>query len=399
MAEGQTFDIPEGGLEWFKDKMAKLAKRADKLTGAKLFMTVVGYHREEDRNSKFYNHKIYEVFVAFPEPKLNGWEFVAQIDHANEIGNIIRSIGTRELPDRYRGTDPICEHCGYKRRRRDTFVVFHEEDGIHRQVGRSCLKDFLGHGDAEKWAKVAELIAGIGEIARTSYGMGYSGALEDRRWFDTEAYCAAAAQAVLDKGWISRKLADERGMRPTSAIAWDIFYGERKISQEALELAEKALDHARTADQRGEMSDYVHNCYVVANSEAMEHRSAGIAASIVGVYYQNNRRKAATGVSAWQGTPGQRIEKNVTLEIVSACVNGSSVRHVFKDDAGNVYLWFASGDSLGAYRGKDLRIKARVKAHNEFRGVKQTLVNHVKVVEVFDDKGVPASLSQCAMYG
>jgi hypothetical protein len=390
--EGKVYEIPKPGLKWFQDKLTKLGKRAEKLVGEKLTFMVVGYHREEDKNSKFYNEQIIEVFVAFPEPKLNGWTFAARIDHANEVGNIVRTVGDIELPEIYRHREPICDHCGYKRKRRDSFVVFHEETQEYKQVGTSCLKDFLGHGDAEKWAKVAEMIASIGEIHRTGCGI-YSSELEDRRWFNVDDFCAAAAQAVLDYGWTSRKAAEQGGRTSTASRTWHYMHDAHapQITEEARDLAEKALEAARAYRDKPDMNDYEHNCWVIASTDAMEARSAGIAASIVGVYYMKNqaRKAAPKGPSSYQGMIGQKVEINAMLTGVFA--GEFSTTHKFVDDAGNHYVWFASSENLGRYRGRRLRIKGTIKAHQEFRGVKQTQLSRCKLIEVFDEAGVPQS--------
>jgi hypothetical protein len=68
------------------------------------------------------------------------------------------------------------------------------------------------------------------------------------------------------------------------------------------------------------------------------------------------------------------------------------------DDAGNHYVWFASAENLGRYRGRKLRLKGTVRGHGEFRGVKQTQLNRCKVIEVFDGEGIPQSSKQCPLY-
>ena len=42
--------------------------------------------------------------------RINDWEFVGTIDFT-ENGNIIRSVIDTSIPDKYRHTAPICEHC------------------------------------------------------------------------------------------------------------------------------------------------------------------------------------------------------------------------------------------------------------------------------------------------
>lgn len=375
MAEGKTFDIPAAGLDWFKDQMTRLGKRALKLTGERMFMTVVGFHREERKDSKFYNQKIMEVFVACPEPKLAGWEFVARIDHANEDGNIVRTTDVRELPLEYRTSEPVCDHCNHKRRRRDTFVVFNEDEGF-RQVGSSCLKDFLGHGDANKWAKLAELIASLGEIKRLAWNKGEDGTvLADHRWIGTEFFLQLCAESILDRGWTSRKRSNETGMKSTADDVFSRMHNNLPIvSEAARNLAQAALDWAQGLS--GELSDYQHNCQVIANSEALEPRSTGIAASIVGSYYAGNQPKGTA--STFQGVVGQKLEIEVVVDEVRDLEN--SVLHKLRDTHGNRYTWFATKAALRPHLGKSVTIRGTVKDHNDFKGLKSTILTRVKAL-------------------
>lgn len=367
MAEGQTYNIPATRFEWFKEKLAGLSKKALKLTGQRSFITVVGFHKEEDNTSKFFGEKIMEVFVALPTPKLEGWEFVARIDHANEAGNIIRMTGLRDLPLEYRESHPNCDHCGHNRRRRDTFVVFHEEQGF-KQVGSSCLKDFVGHGDADRIAKLAELISTVRGYVRGSYEED----LRDNRWIATETYLAYAAQEILDHGFMSRKLANERNC-PSSADEAFTAYNTRKTfpTSAAKDLAEAALNWAMNLDETDEpLNNYLHNCWVVANAPALEARSLGIAASIVGVYYRDQKPKPAA-VSQHLGTVGQKLEIDVEV-IDTRILDSGSTLVTMHDPKGNVLKWFSSNKT--PTRGLKTRIKATVKAHNTFRGRHETIL-------------------------
>jgi hypothetical protein len=371
VAEGQVLNIPEAGFSWFKDKMETLAKRAKKLTGERLFLTVVGFHKEEDTGSKFYGKKIMEVFVAFPEPKLAGWEFVARIDHASEAGNIVRTTGLRALPQFYRDAGPECDHCGHNRKRRDTFVVHHDEQGF-KQVGTSCLKDFLGHGDAAKWAKIAELNASIGEFVRGTYD--HSEGLINRAWISTQSFMERCAVNILANGFTSKKASYETGKQSTAEDVWAGIHGMHLITPQAAQLAQDALEWAQNLT--GDISDYEHNCYVIANSESIEPRSIGIAASIVGVYYRNQQPKGQGSVH--MGVVGAKLEVLVMVDEVRTLEN--SFMHKLRDRQGNQYTWFASKPALRDSLGKPVRIRSTVKKHDEFKGHKSTILTRVKAV-------------------
>ena len=375
MAEGKTFEIPAAGFDWFKEQMTRLGKRAKKLTGDRLFMTVVGFHFEESKDSKFFNQKIMEVFVACPEPKLAGWEFVARIDHANEDGNIVRTTDVRPLPEQYRNSEPVCDHCGHKRRRRDTFVVFNEAEGF-KQVGSSCLKDFLGHGDADKWAKLAELIASMGELKRIAWNKGEDGsALVDHRWIGTEMFLQLCAESILDRGWTSRKRSNETGRDSTADDVFARMHDKLPlISDAARNLAIAARDWA--CELEGELTDYEHNIKVVALSECLEPRSTGIAASIVGSYYAKNQPKGTS--STFQGVKGQKLEIEVTVDEVRSLEFSYLCR--MRDGHGNRFTWFATKPVLREHVGKAVKIRGTVKDHNDYKGMKSTVLTRVKAL-------------------
>ena len=374
MAEGKTYNIPAVRFEWFKSKLDTLGRKAKKLNGERLFCTAVGFHNEEDKNSRWHGQKIMEVFVACPEPKLAGWEFVARIDHANEAGNIVRSTGMRDLPGHFRSSEPVCDHCGHKRRRRDTFVVFHETEG-YKQVGSSCLKDFLGHGDADRIAKLAELLASIRGFARGSF----DGDLRDERFIDTEAYLSCVAETILVRGFVSKKMAFETGATSSASRALDAYLAGDRVSSEAIELAQAALNWAMNLDETEEqpLNDYLHNCWVAANAPVIESRTVGIAASIVGVYHRNQQPKRPVAESQHVGTVGQKLEIEVDV-IDSRFLDSGSTLVTMHDKAGNVLKWFASG--AGFKRGDSKRIIATVKAHGAYKGRNETIITRAKAL-------------------
>lgn len=374
MAEGKTYNIPATRFEWFKAQLDTLGRKAKKLNGERLFCTVVGFHTEEDKQSRWVGQKIMEVFVACPEPKLNGWDFVARIDHAYEAGNIVRNTGLHALPEEYRERGPVCDHCGHKRMRRDTFVVFKEGEG-YKQVGSSCLKDFLGHGDADRIAKLAELLANIHSFMRGSYEFDDAAGLVNRSNILMSTYLAHVAQQILTYGFISKKQAFETNRDSTAELALINYNSRKPISMEAADLAAMALAWAESLDetQTEPLNDYLHNAWVVANAPMIEPRSTGIAASIVGVYYRNNQPKALP--SAHVGVVGEKLEIEVEVLDTRRLDTGSTLV-TMRDRSGNCLKWFATGKA--PLRGVQQRISATVKAHNTFKGKHETILTRCK---------------------
>jgi hypothetical protein len=380
MAEGQTCNIPETRFEWFKQQLAKLDQKAKRILGdeAKIYCTVLGFHfLDGEGHHKLQKMKIFEVFVAHPEVKLEGWQYVARIDHSQDIGNVVRTVPGQVVPSRYRDSTPYCEHCNINRLRRDTFIMNYIGTENYKQVGSSCLKDFVGHADALKLAKLAELLAIIGDYSR-GYGFERFGGLNDYRYISAEYYMGLVGTSIKTRGWISNKFAHEQAITSTSNRAIEAFHNHEVPSVEGRELAARALEWAQALEDEGrELNDWEHNASVIAKSEALEMRHLGIAASIVGVYWARFEKATNTKVSSFIGNVKDKITVAVTVKTVSA--TEFSMRHVFEDAHGNILVWFASNEDLRFFIDKQIVIKASIKAHNEYQGKKQNIVTRVKV--------------------
>ena len=110
-----------------------------------------------------------------------GWVFVATLDHEADEGadegtairrapvgsRLISRIGEEaatavESADltayRHGGND--CDHCGFNRRRKQTYVLYEAETGELRQIGSTCLKDYTGAHNPERIAAWAEWLEG-----------------------------------------------------------------------------------------------------------------------------------------------------------------------------------------------------------------------------------------------
>lgn len=107
--------------------------------------------------------------------------------------------------------------------------------------------------------------------------------------------------------------------------------------------------------------------------------------------------KASESVSVYVGEIGKRIEATVTLvktysfkfKVVEWKTETRWI-YTFKDDSGNVFVWKTSSPfdrmTERGYRpyleGDRLVIKGTVKAHEEYKGIKQTVLQRVKAKEV-----------------
>jgi hypothetical protein len=99
------------------------------------------------------------------------------------------------------------------------------------------------------------------------------------------------------------------------------------------------------------------------------------------VFDSRNKMKEADANSQHVGAIKDRIEfEGVILgvtEIVGYYGPIDVVR--FRDLDDNVFVWFASGNYESVERGDRVAVKGTVKKHDEFRGVKQTVLTRCKL--------------------
>jgi superfamily I DNA/RNA helicase len=97
---------------------------------------------------------------------LNGWTFVAAIRH-REGESIVQLLPGNQLPEKYHYSDAKCDQCKKNiPTRKSTFIVCHENGDV-KQVGSTCLKDFLGHPNPEAYARYAEGLCDLEEALST----------------------------------------------------------------------------------------------------------------------------------------------------------------------------------------------------------------------------------------
>jgi hypothetical protein len=383
----KTFKIPEANYQKFEAAIAKFSKRAQKLCGESITPVPFSYEMVDAGNGE--QIKVIEVLLDCIIPKINGWEFLARIDHANkELGNIIRTMPGKSVDSHFQTVGPVCQHCNVNRFRRDTFVVQHEDTKEIKQVGSTCLKDFLGHDSPEKIAKLAEL---LGYAVESSRGFtNFTG--EDRRYINLEVYLAYVAQSIRERGYFySRTAARERGGEATADLAASFMNFEYKShtktpTEDDFALAASAIEWAQNVGD-GEyngvpMNDYMHNIKVIAASGCCEYRSLGFAASIVNGYLRERRAnegRTERPVSNHIGSIDERLVVVCTLHTVREIETqyGVSVLHQFVTDAGDVIKIFTN-KKLGE-AGAKVKLRGTVKKHDEYRGVKQTILNRPRV--------------------
>lgn len=346
--------------------------------------------------------------------RANGWTVLAKVEHGDE-GNIVTTFGNRKAEPEWFTVAPNCDHCHANRFRSVTFFVEHE-DGTVRQVGRTCLKEYTGIDPttAAMWAEVQDL-AGRDLDCTSDEWAGYG----LTPMYDVLDILAHASDTVREFGY---RRSDDRDstretvmMRVTSTttppteeglaeaqeiIDWLIQRGEKAAADDA-ELGELWNLYCADGDEGDErywsrsreinnawdaVGDLERNCITLARGGYAKLSHVGRLAYMPVAFQQFKERKARAeqrqrddARSEYVGTVGQRITlraETVTLLSSWDGFYGTTWLYKFVDESGNVFIWYASYPCKA--ESGDI-IKATVKDHSEWHGVKQTVVTRCRV--------------------
>lgn len=419
-AEPKVYKVPADNLSKLQERIEKLNKRAAKLGVAPIVLKVGEPIREEkqvpipdgmgdferDPDGKILRETVvtitYPVEVEGQAPKYAGWTLVAALEFIaangeNEAAMFIRTVPGQTLPADFRHADQKCDHCGTVRRRSETFVVRHE-DGSLKQVGRQCIADFLGHQDPERYVQIAEWNLSATDILGESEEEGWGGG-GGRESIWLADYLSYVAMCIRKDGWLSRskarELPESDRRTPTADRAFTAMTAKpdkrnphppRPEAQDS-DLAGKAIEWLRgTLAHQATLDDYQHNLVVICTRDVVVKKGFGVAASLIPTYKREMgfeaERKARYDrekTSEFFGEVGKRdVWKLTVLKVTDLQSDfGASHLHRFVDEKGNIATWFSSSQSLEI--GKTYQIRGSVKKHEEYKGVKQTMLTRCSI--------------------
>jgi hypothetical protein len=418
-----VFTLNDAGLQYVRTQLAKINKKATRIGVKPLELKIVGegsYKHKSNKTKQEIVVKTYDVKVEGTPPIIDGYEFIASIEHsdAGNIINISPAASVKELPAEFRTSNTDCDYCHTKRDRLNTFVLRETATGKFKKVGRSCLKNFLPGknpaailGYAEILSKLLGSLVG-GESAEPDSDFGGGGGYSKYYDADTFFYYVCVAYVLNGERYVSGKAARENeGLTSTSHLAmalmnlnWqsDDFKKEYRHRIEAAATKAKALatevetwadakDWDAEMQNKPDMATYFHNMKVISKSPAIQYKNAGYHASLLGVYLREKiwkEKQAVNQVAAKTKTHIGKVGEKITfigvLKKYKSWANdyrGITHMYVFNDiDNQNEIVYFATVD-MGIEEGKSYKVTATVKAHqiSKFNQAPQTIITRGKI--------------------
>ena len=372
------------------EKLEKLIIKAHKLNCAPPSFTYgAAYNKTEivetvgENNSSTFKQVTYlaiDVTLIATPIVLSGWEFIASLSHlCGET--IISSLSEKECPKNYLSPsrNGVCDHCGINRQRNTTYIVKHE-DGTFKQVGSSCITDFLGGHHAVNAIALATFQTLVIETFRDVSEAPLGG---NQQAYGVDYIIAVTAAIVSENGWRSSKAAHEQGGTAThSLVSEAIRDKEFSPSKENWEEAASIILWAKELSDEECENSYFHNLRAFARVNMLtSYKHMGIVCSMFAAYKGMMQAKVDVAKpSSHVGVVGKRESFILTLKFIRefSSTYGITSLHMFEDTDGNIIVWKASGTS-NLKHGEQYKLKGTIKEHSFYREKAQTILTRCKV--------------------
>lgn len=322
-------------------------------------------------------------------PAYAGWELLAAIDTLPTTAGghevVLRCApGVSDVDvDRSLLQPGRCEHCNTVRtNRRHTYLVRRTSDSQLRQVGSTCLKDFLGWAGTPVFLSVDD--------TQDDLERGLGGGIDE---FTPATVLAYAYAAVEVYGWAPASFE-----HPTKNIVAEALYGHGRLADEIrdelaphLAAGENAAPAIATALLEGLTENYGYEANLTSalRAASVGPRELGLLCSAIPAYQRVTGAKAtaaqhAEAPNAWLGRVDAPLTATgviATALTVDGYAYGTTQRLlVITTPEGTVKVVTAAGWAYDVIQGDEVTVAGTVKAHEVYREHKQTRLVRPRLV-------------------
>ena len=390
-----TYTIHSMLLERFENKLKSFQRKFAKYGDGKLVYSVSDpyiyqFDQEVEGSIKdFDGREVIDITVE-GEYKINDYEFVAALQFDSESGRNI--VNGNNVPEEFL-TRCACDHCKTNRARIRTVILRKGDEYI--QVGNSCVKDYLGV-NIERYASYLSFWQDLEELEEDNKMMIVSA----RPAYLVEDVLLETAWRVAKSGYVSKEKAWEWEVDATSSAVWNALHSHtnHEYTDEHRAAVAAVVEFVNSQD---EDFGYVSNLKSLINNKYVTNKNFGLLVSSFGYYAAEMRKlerekaEQVTANSQWIKSVGEKIKfvAQPTLIFSMETQWGYSYLYRFILD-GNELIW-----KTGTWLDTDIEyeVSGTIKAHNEYRGKKQTELTRCRVKEIarkFKEEKVDTTVSE-----
>lgn len=387
--ETRTYTIPVSATEDLMKKLRTIQRKADRLgvtmnvTCGDTYGKLIPVYATDPENGAIHQvdevmYAVFDLTIESEIVKKDGWTVEARLEHTDK-GNFITTFGDAEKKAEWYGLEARCEHCGGKHRQKYTYIV--TKDGKAMQVGRTCLKEYTGI-DPQNLGMANDLNEIVLGYDIDHYDFGEHPA---ERAYDLENTLALAIGILYEQGYVK---ADEPGSN--KSVLMERLKGKAKATEEQIEAAREIISGFRGMDREEAMKGLILEDWMILQNSFVLRKHMGRMAYIPRMWEKLREKlareaereqelEAERNASDHVGKVGDRIDVYLKeVRILTSYETEWGFTHIYKlvDEQNNTLIWKTSGTIKDGTR----RIKATVKEHKVYNGIKQTVLTRCKAV-------------------
>lgn len=363
----------------FEEKMKKFASKFEKY-GTCEYLKSEPYICE-DEASHHYKYQVIDIDVT-ASYKVGNYSFVAALEWVEEVKeNLIKKVSEDIFVPSIYKTRRECDHCKTHRYRKSTIVLQNVDTGEYIQVGKTCVKDYTGI-DLGRYACYLSFFSDLDEYLKECE--------RDNRekikpMYLVEDILNQTNEEVAHHGYISKGKSYELDTESTSSRIYmmltayvDYYTGKRtyysyeKISDKSKTETEAVYKFYQELESE---SDYINNIKTILQTKYVDASKIGLVVSAVGtklrITEERTQKEKALGTeSNYVGQIGDRITFKAVPECIFSDHSEWGFFYIYRMKIGNDELIWKTSKSFEP--DIELEITATIKAHEEYKGRKQT---------------------------
>lgn len=318
---------------------------------------------------------------SMPDFKVGNYTPVAVIEHDvvldSDVTNIIHPIDNfNDIPKSWWTIKGYCDDCNDKYSRKKTVMLLNNEDGSFRQIGTSCLKRYLGincYNVISNFMTVDEIVEDDEIYIDFDY------LPKQNNYIETVTLLAYVyASYKQTNGYIKDKTLD---------IALKLYKEKVEISNKYYDNARECIDFFNNIDRDlFENNTFYNNLKSAVTSKYCKLYSGFIACAPKSMVLLQDKLLRAEKLqeqankSQYFGNTGDKFMRDFKVENVYGYDSqyGYVYINILKDAEDNIFVWKTTTTALEI--GKEITAKATIKEHQEYNGIKQTVLTRLKLI-------------------
>lgn len=374
-------------LPMFESKLEKLTKKFEKYGDYK-YIKFKPYICE-DKDSIRYGYELIDIEVD-ASYKIDNYEFIASLEWIPEAEeNLIKKASENIFVPEIFKTRRECDHCKSRRYRKSTIVLKNIETDEYIQIGKTCVKDYLGV-DLGKYANYLSFFDDLTEYLLTCekdnisrYRPHYSlreilkNTLEDTKQF---GYISKALSIENDCDSTAYKICSMMFMVKDYTTGKLMYQKYETFSEDIEEQVDDVLNFF-SEYKNEEKSDYIGNIKTILKLDWVEGNQIALVVSAVGTKLRiEAQREKELNVNKIASKHVGKIGEKIQFTATPICLYSSDSSYGYY----YIYRMLVDNNEIIWKTTKKLNVDssyvftATIKSHESFKGVKQTEITRAK---------------------